>query len=75
MSNIHIDARISNFIHRKMKEGVMSNIHIDARISNFIHRKMATIGDSTIQTSRDASRTSGIYYEPMALPKSAVRKV
>lgn len=53
----------------------MSNIHIDARISNFIHRKMATIGDTTIQTSRDATRTSGIYYEPMALPQRSVRKV
>lgn len=52
----------------------MSNIHIDARISNFIHRKLATIGDDTVQASKDATKTSGIYYEPMALPGRSVRR-
>lgn len=52
----------------------MSKIHIDARISNFIHRKTATVGEGAVHVSRDAAKTSGIYYEPMALPKQTVRR-
>lgn len=51
----------------------MSNAHsyhyIDAKISNFIHRKLATMGEVASNTSRQSTTTSGIYYEPMTMPR------
>jgi hypothetical protein len=52
----------------------MRNVHnyryVDAKISNFIHRKLATLGEVTSNTSRRATSTSGIYYEPLAMPRN-----
>jgi hypothetical protein len=57
----------------------MSNMHtyryIDAKISNFIHRKLATLGDAVSDTSHhNATVTTGIYYEPLALAQRHPRK-
>ncbi len=52
----------------------MTSMYVQSRISNFIHRKVATSGEGVSSPAQGASRTSGIYYEAWALPRSAAKE-
>lgn len=52
----------------------MSNMYVQARISNFIHRRQATIEGGETVSPRNATKTLGIYYETLALPRRVAKK-
>lgn len=52
----------------------MSNVYIDAKINSFVTRKLATMGDSVSNVAQESTQTSGIYYETIKRPKTAVKR-
>ena len=52
----------------------MTSMYVQSRISNFIHRKVATSGEEATSPAQGANKSSGIYYEALAMPRKMAKE-